>query len=213
MLRRWLDEILALLLPRDCVCCGRTGGGSAGVCVDCYGPLSQGRLTLRLGLPVARGWALGTYDGPLGALIRATKYGGDPRIARHIGDWLGAAVAGDVDVVTHVPCRWTRLLARGFDPAALMAEAVARRIDRPHRTLLRRRAAGSQVGRTRSERRALDPDAFEVRQTLPPLRVLLVDDVVTTGATARVCAGRLRDAGAAVVFTAAAAQQTSRDLS
>ncbi len=162
---------------------------------------------MRLGAPITGGWVLGPYEGTLRELIRAAKYGGDPRVAHHLGRWMAQMMPEHVDLVSWVPTRWTKQLSRGFDAVRAMSTSTARGLHRPHRETLSRHDWGSQVGRTRAERRALAPDAFVVKRGSIPSTVLLIDDVITTGTTLRVCAGRLRAAGAKQVFVLAAARR------
>jgi predicted amidophosphoribosyltransferase len=213
MLNQWLDPFVALLIPRDCWVCGALSVDATNLCAPCAAALKPLGLRLTVGPPVSGVRALGPYDGPIGLLVRRAKYANDPVVARRLGQWMAECTPFEVDLVTHVPCRWRRALDRGFDPVAVMAQTVAGRIGRPHRALLRRLDSGSQVGRTRSQRRALDPDAFAVHRYKVAPRVLLIDDVITTGATVRVCAAQLRAAGARRVMVVAAAHQTSKNLS
>jgi ComF family protein len=99
------------------------------------------------------------------------------------------------DAVVPVPTVWTRRLRRGFDHTALLARHVARLLGAPVRRALRRRGSGSQVGRTRTQRLRLTAVQFPA---VGPVggRVILVDDVFTTGGTVRACATSLRRAGA-----------------
>jgi len=112
-----------------------------------------------------------------------------------------AAVTGglEVDVVTWVPAPVRRRRRRGFDHAHMLASEVGASLRRPVRGLLTARPRADQASRPEEHRRALDPGAFRaitpVRAGLAQdLRVLLVDDVVTTGATAETAARALRAA-------------------
>ena len=114
-------------------------------------------------------------------------------MADRIHGLLPAALRGGV--VVPVPAAPLRLLARGFDPAEAIAVALAERAGAMHLVgLLRRAGTGRQVGRPRAERLGRPP-RIEARRAAPR-SVLLVDDVLTTGATVSACARALRDAGA-----------------
>ena len=158
-------------------------------------------------------WALGSYDGPLGALIRRGKYSRDGQTLQGLGRWLAGAARGrmpPVDRVTHVPVPWPRKLRRGFDQSEILAAPVAKALGLPHASLLRRRHRTDQVGRSRRERRQWAREAF-VAVELAGDRVLLVDDICTTGSTASGCAAALLTAGASRVDLLCVAR-TASDL-
>lgn len=108
-----------------------------------------------------------------------------------------------VDVVTWVPTSPARRRSRGFDHAELLARAVARAIGRPCRPMLRRRPGPPQTGKSLAERRR--GPSFEARGRPLP-RVLVVDDVVTSGATLTAAAAALRAAGIQEVSALVAAR-------
>ncbi len=147
--------------------------------------------------------ALLAYEGVGRELVARLKY----RNARAAAGFLAGAMAalvdaGEVDVVTWAPTTAARRRRRGFDQAALLARLVARRMGRPCRPLLTRPSGPPQTGRPGAARRL--PRAFAARPSCG--RVLLVDDVVTTGATMTAAARALRAAGATQVHGLAAAR-------
>lgn len=137
------------------------------------------------------------------ALLRRHKYGLDQSLGRALAEYLDAAPAmdsGAYDVVIPVPLHRSRLRWRGFNQAALLGAALARRLNcsLDVATLARVRSTASQTARDRAQRIRNVRDAFAVRRPsrVAGQRVLLVDDVMTTGATADECARVLRAAGA-----------------
>jgi predicted amidophosphoribosyltransferase len=115
----------------------------------------------------------------------------------------------DVDVVTWVPLSRRRQAARGFDQARALARAVAPLLGVPAVGLLRRTAdLGPQARRAGAERRRAMLEAFTPRGRSSG-RVLLVDDVLTTGSTAAACARVVQEAGAEEVFVLTAARAAS----
>jgi ComF family protein len=139
------------------------------------------------------------YTGPTRALVSSWKERGRRDLTQLlvglVGDALGAPVC---DAVTFVPGDQERGLKRGFEPPRSLAKGLARRWDAPfERILLRSQGAPSERQATLRgrERRANVRGAFVARTRAPP-RVVLVDDVYTTGSTVAACATELRRAGA-----------------
>jgi predicted amidophosphoribosyltransferase len=141
--------------------------------------------------------AIIAYEGVGRELLARLKYRDARQAVAPLADALAARVSGGlIDTVTWIPTTDRRRRERGFDQAELLARAVARRLGRPCRRLLRRLGDDHQTGRTRSERLG-GPRLVVVG--VPPRNVLLIDDVVTTGATVRAAVEALRSAGAARV--------------
>ena len=144
------------------------------------------------------------YTGRARSVILGLKYRNRRQVARHLaGLVVNRIVAnGDhlnFDTVTWSPTSAGRRRERGFDQGELIARYVARQLGLPCRRLLERdvRSVSAQTGRTRSER--LEGPVFSARPALDGRRVLIVDDVVTTGATLNASAAALLSAGAAEV--------------
>jgi ComF family protein len=144
-------------------------------------------------------------DGPsaIASLLRRHKYGLDQSLGRALAEYLDAALPLDADgydVVVPVPLHRARLRWRGFNQAALLGAALAGRLQCPLdvAALTRTRPTPPQTARDRAERTRNVRGAFTVRRPgrVAGLRVLLVDDVMTTGATVDECARVLRAAGA-----------------
>ncbi|GGH07049.1 ComF family protein [Silvibacterium dinghuense] len=160
-------------------------------------------------------------------LLHLLKYEGMEPVAVRMGDAVAARLAGETGLparmtVVPVPLDAGRMRQRGFNQAELLARGVVRGMARRRpewegrlaaRALRRVRATQSLAGLSPSERRRVLRGAFFVAQ---PQRVegqdvLLIDDIYTTGATARACAWALKRAGAATVWVATAARAQRRD--
>ena len=149
-------------------------------------------------------WAGWCHEGRAAEVVRALKYGRVTKLVTPIADRMAAAApaAGPADVVTWVPCSPSRRKGRGFDPAELLARAVARRLGLRARRLLRRLDDQPQTARTLDGR--LEGPRLAARRRLRGGVVLVVDDVCTTGSTLRVAAAALRSGGATAVVAAVA---------
>jgi len=159
-------------------------------CLDCAGRR----------LAFASAQSVAAYRGPARDLVRAWKEHGLRRAAALVGDLIVARVAPPVaDAVTWVPPDRLRLLERGHHPAHGLARALARRWELPGAELLDRvGSAPRQTGLGLAERRRNVRGAF-VPRAESPARVLLVDDVYTTGSTVSAAAAALRLGGARTV--------------
>jgi ComF family protein len=193
--------------------CGSSSDQGRGICRECRARVASRLQYFEPPEFVRSAWALGSYDGPLGALIRRGKYARDGQVLQALGRHLAQAGRGrlpPVDRVTHVPVPWLRKVHRGFDQAEILAAPVAKALGLPHDSLLRRRHRTDQVGRSRRERRYRAREAFLAAE-LTGDRVLLVDDICTTGSTASGCAAALLSSGASRVDLLCVAR-TASDL-
>jgi ComF family protein len=169
----------------------------------------------------ARAVAYGSYESGLRELIHLLKYGGVRPAANVLGRMLAEAIAAlepefaaDSVVLVPVPLHRTKFRQRGFNQAELIARAALRIGLMRHRlricagVLERRRETMSQIGLTSHQRRENLRGAFRVAQSeaVKGREVLVVDDVLTTGATASECARVLRRAGATKVWVATVAR-------
>ncbi len=171
--------------------------------------------------------AYGVYQGQLRTLVHLLKYDGMRPIARRLGQLLAGSLELDAAALTAsvssavlvvpVPLHAAKLRQRGFNHAALLAQSVIAEMRRRHPRfdlrlasglLERSRATASQAGLTTRQRRQNLRGAFSAPRpaALAGRHVLLIDDVYTTGATARACSRVLIDAGAASVRVATVAR-------
>jgi predicted amidophosphoribosyltransferase len=161
--------------------------------------------------PLALARAPFRFHGPVRAAVHRLKFSGWRGVSEALGQAMAGSWDGEIDAVTWVPLSRRRLAERGFDQARALAVVVAEGLDRPLVGLLERDGdpAGSQARRGREERLASMRGRFHARAA-PPDRVLLVDDVLTTGATAAACARALLRAGAGEISLLTAARAVSR---
>jgi len=228
-----LDPLLDILFPRACAGCG---AGSWPFCPACWTALAlfQPPWCARCGRPLEvsvdrcadcppgdLAWVRSAflYEGPARRGLMRLKFASLRSLAEAFSPWMVQALArspppGDglgVDlthVLTWVPLGRGRKRARGFDQAEALTRALSRRLRLPMQPLLRRtKETDPQARRRGADRRLALAGAFEPVVDPPP-RLILVDDVLTSGATAAECARVLRRAGALEVglLTAARAQ-------
>jgi ComF family protein len=191
-----------------CRRCGRDLGPGVGERPDCD-------TCRRLEPRFRRAVASGRYEGVLRTLVHELKFARQMHVARCLGARVAAVVAADpefleADLLVPVPLHAARERARRFNQAALIAIHAGKALDRPvaPRAMKRLRPTPTQAKLDRAERLKNLEGAFCVRRPaeVAGKTVLLVDDVMTTGATGSECARALRDAGARRVYVAAAAR-------
>lgn len=192
-----LQAALATIAPPLCACCGHSCRPQAVLCNRCGRRLAAAQPLLGSGPQgLDRVWSSAPHEGVARSLVAALKFRHLLPVADLMADrihWLAPAhmLSGTVVAVPPAP---SRLRRRGFDPAGELAAALAERLESPLGNCLRRRGGGRQVGRRRAERLG-QPPRIEAVGAAPP-SVLLIDDVLTTGATLSACARALRNAGA-----------------
>jgi ComF family protein len=200
-------EIL-LIEPPACSKCGRKLFGEsveALICAECR----SGRIHYDAG------YSAYLFDGPLRELIHLFKY----RKRRYLGSFLGGLLLDYLrhradftgyEIILPVPLHWWGYCRRGFNQAMDLAKPLSRhfRIPIMKRTLKRVRYTRRQVGLSRVERRANINNAFKVTRPckVAEKKVLLIDDVITSGATLNECARVLKQAGASMITVLTLAQ-------
>ncbi len=191
-------QAVSFIVPPQCARCGVPFDEELGpdaLCADCLVRPPRFR----------RARAAMVYDGNSRRLVLPFKHGDRTDMAGACGRWMvqaGADLIGEADVIAPVPLHWRRLFLRRYNQAGLLAEIVSRQsgvkliVD----LLRRRRWTGSQTGLGARERRRNVRFAFDVHPNraveLEGKAVLLVDDVLTTGATVEACAHALTRGGA-----------------
>jgi len=213
---------LDLALPASCAGCGREGEP---LCAACR-PALDARLDLPGGVPIGLPADLPEpllqveWCAPFGGAVRAAlhqlKYSGERRLGRPLGEAVArrwSRVGEGATVVVPVPVHANRERQRGYDQAALIAKVAAAALGLPcARALERTRATQAQFELGRDERSANVAGAFRLRtreaiEAVTGQWVLLVDDVVTTGATLAACGFALQEAGVYAVSAITVARE------
>jgi predicted amidophosphoribosyltransferase len=196
---QWLDLTLDLFFPEPCPACGGVPARTLplSLCARCTDALWSLPRALPRGPGQRTAVALGTYEGPLGRALLHAKAGAHRRALRRMGQWSADRLAHrlpPVDAVVPVPST----MARGMDTARLLAEPIARRLGIPVCLLIQRVSERGQRGQSASLRRCRAFGAYRVPVADGvhlPARVLLLDDVRTTGSTLNACTQELLGAG------------------
>jgi len=184
------ESQIACIRSPVCPCCGMPMSGESGsdhLCGEC----------LRERPPFSRARSLGRYEKTLLATIHKFKYGGKVAIGEILGNWMAAYDYPDFEIgnqslIIPVPLHRKRLREREFNQSAILAKAISRRFSIPLdlTTLKRRVYTEPQVTLGKGDRETNVRGAFELRapERLHGQRVILVDDVYTTGSTVKECA-------------------------
>ena len=204
-----LESLLTLLFPDHCVSCRRHG---TLLCKQCCNGLELYTEQLHI-LPGLDGVSIAyVYRDTLRTAIHQLKYRRRRRVAKPLGELLTPLAqphSASIDALQPIPMHAARRAERGFNQAELIAQSLGATLGKPClvRGLERVRATGQQVRLNAHERRENMRDAFAWQATAPPpARILLVDDVLTTGATMSACAVALREAGCREVYGIALAR-------
>ena len=213
---------IELFAPAECLSCGLEGVLICASCLDnlaskrrgvCYrcNRLSEGGRTCRScdSSSSLTGVTVGAYyDGAIKDLILGLKFHRSISAAETGAELIlrQGLPTEQVDLVTAVPISPARYRERGYNQAELIAKTVARTLGKPYRSTMIRSSSDHQLGKSRRDRLYSVQGSFVATKNLKGLKVLIVDDVLTTGATLNESALVLRSAGAGRVWGAVVAR-------
>ena len=202
-----IEPLLDLIFPPKCPFCGKLLEKGALLCPDCQRdlPWLTGERAMRAVELTEGCWSVLKYEGAVREGIRGYKFRGHRARGKAFGELMAQAAADhrlEFDLITWPSLSRRRLRERGYDQAGILAEEMGRKLDKPAVRTLEKEERPAQSGLEGPQERKInvlgaysapEPEAFRGK------RVLLVDDVVTTGSTLSECAGVLRAAGAGAV--------------
>lgn len=210
-----MDDVAALLAsliaPPRCAVCAAAAAASERLCPRCEDGLRGARPRIGSVAGIDETWSAASYEDVARGLVAALKFRRLPALAGRAATAIATAAPPGLlaGALVPVPAAPLRLRIRGFDAAEEIALELARLTGLRLAPCLRRGGGPRQVGRPRSERLAAPPRVVARRPA--PRDSILVDDVLTTGATLAVCAAALRDRGAerVVAVTFASSERMS----
>lgn len=220
-----LERITGFIAPHQCLRCGVDGQLVCAWCLPdavppvpprcyrCYAATDNSMTCqkCRRVSKLAHVWVCSEYGGLSKQLIHVLKFERAKAAAWSIADILESILPyfPEETIIVHIPAATSRVRVRGYDQSALIAKALSRRLGCRHATLLMRRGQSRQVGAKRDKRLRQLEQAFSIRNPamVKSGHILLVDDVLTTGATLEHAAKALKAAGAKSVDAAVFAQK------
>ena len=206
MLRSFAKKLLAALFPPDVVCCscGREAVvDERGLCPDCAAGIEVFN-----DAPILKdidGYtAPYVYNDVSARMVKRLKYGGAKHIAKHLADAVCIPAEWEIDAVVPIPLHYRRLRKRGFNQSELIAKHIAERLGLKlgASLVVRRKDTKQQTRLSDAGRRRNIKGAFLADGSCRGMKVLLVDDVRTTGATLCECAKELKACGCEKVYAA-----------
>ncbi len=212
---RFLAALWETLFPyiARCVVCGTEKDVSAYLCPACAAEMDALRM-VQTNAADLDAYAAYRYSGPAVSIVQSYKHGGSRWLSAFMAQAMLRASADahlQFDCICHVPLHSKKKRKRGFDQAALLAKRIAGLTGKPCLTAIKRvRNTPSQTKLNATERKANMRGTFEAVQAVQG-RVLLIDDVLTTGATVAECADILKAAGAQSVTVLTFARAGEKD--
>lgn len=206
-------SLLQVLFPSTCACCGEVlVKGEAQICLNCFTDLTETHysahddnhteqlLTGRIRFGHATSMLVFRQGNTVQRLVHAMKFHGNTELCLTMGRRMGLDLRrsgrfDDIDLLVPVPLHWIRRLSRGYNQSELLCRGIGQILERPVniRALVRHRHTDKQSQQAASDREKNVKDAFSLRHPddLRGKHILLVDDVLTTGATLGSCCDAL----------------------
>lgn len=222
-----IERLIGVVAPHNCVVCGKEGAllcawclpdafpSLSSRCFNCYAKTNEYSTCTacrRLSGP-KNVWAVTEYTDTAKTFIQKYKFERAKQAYKIIANELNKTLPhlGTEMVITHVPTATSRRRQRGYDQSELIAKELAKLRGCTHQTVLFRVGQTRQVGADRSHRKQQMEDAFSATKKAQPkdVKILLIDDLITTGATIVAATKTLKKAGFRHIYAAAFAQKST----
>lgn len=213
-----IEQIISLIASHDCLQCGKEGSLLCWPCLQLLPPLTShcyrcqhpttGNLickTCQGQVQLLRLIAATNYEGPAKQIVTKVKYARAVQGVKPMARLLASKIdSSEYDIITHIPTASSRIRQRGYDQAECLAQEISLILGLPHASLLARLGKQRQVGSQRQVRLLQLRTAFRPKHSVLTgnKRILLVDDVSTTGASIEAAATVLQRSGAKAVSAA-----------
>jgi competence protein ComFC len=223
----WLSDLASLIYPRVCSGCGNTlFKHESAICNLCYVSLPKTNFHLipdnpvqkifygRANVRVAGSFLLFQKKGSVQKMLHALKYKSKPEVGVLLGKWYGQDLKknntfSDCDIIIPVPLHKKRLKKRGYNQSEFIAKGLAEELQIPviSDVLFKKHFTETQTFKSREERWQNTINSFEIKNEnlIKDKKILLVDDVITTGATTEACIFQLNKSSEAPVSVASIA--------
>lgn len=224
LIKNLLEDFIALIFPHTCIACQNAlVKGEEQICTSCMAALSptdyhlnpENELRMKFGGRLALHHCLAFYtfrkSSILQKIVHELKYRNNPEVGMMLGRWYGhllknAGLNQEFDLILPVPLHISRKIKRGYNQSDYFAEGLSEAMQVPcsAEVLIRNKATQSQTRKKRMERFQNVENIFEVLQAgkIKGQRILLVDDIVTTGSTLESCAHCIIQAGCSALSIA-----------
>ena len=216
-----IDGLLSLVAPHLCSGCGRVGSL---LCTDCKSDIiqhpfsrclvcqkpSNGKICVKHHSPYAYAWVVGERRDTLQRLVGSFKFQNAKAGAQILAQLLDERVPTlpTETIIVPIPTISSHIRERGYDHAQLIAEHFAKRRKLPLQSLIERKTKSIQKNADKTARKEQAQHAFHITKPVSPTATyLIIDDVVTTGATLQYASELLKQAGASTIWVAALARQ------
>ena len=197
-----IQQFLNVLFPESCIHCEEPQSSPLLLCQDCIEELPKTLHPIRTPELIHGLWGMAEYHGPVGSLLRRCKFKPDIQMMQELVSRMECSDLPwqDIHAITYIPTTHMRVFRRGFDQAQVLAQMLSKSASIPYRPMLKRFDPKPQSLKTYSQRGLRLSYRFQHRSEQIPKKILLVDDICTTGNTLDAAAMTLLNEGAEKIY-------------